>query len=182
MVRTIIFKSTVQGKRPMASSISSMVEAVTCPHEFEYSACPASAAQKTKTLALIAAPEETVRIKSEFRRRLASSGGANRPPSPFGHTPLRLPGIGRVMLRRTVRRPRLFGRPSPCRPPGKQTGNGLRPISAITKIFDFRGFDCSIILILWGGIHMPTGNFLEMLSQQILAEIINLREIGRTVQ
>ena len=38
-----------------------------------------------------------------------------------------------------------------------------------TKILDFRGFDSSRILILRGGIPMSIGNFLESLSQAILA-------------
>ena len=38
------------------------------------------------------------------------------------------------------------------------------------KILDIRGFDSSIILTLQAGILMSTGNFPEMLSQQILVE------------
>ena len=50
-----------------------------------------------------------------------------------------------------------------------------------TKILDSRGFDSSIILILRGGILMPIGNLLEMLSQGILVGIILvIREIGRS--
>ena len=33
----------------------------------------------------------------------------------------------------------------------------VRPISVRTKIVDFRGFDSSIILLLWGGILMSIG-------------------------
>ena len=39
----------------------------------------------------------------------------------------------------------------------------------LTKILDLRGFDSSIILILRGEILRPIGNFLEILSRQILA-------------
>ena len=41
-----------------------------------------------------------------------------------------------------------------------------------TEIMDFRGFDSKVILIVRGGILMSIGNFPEMLSQQILAEVI----------
>ena len=52
-----------------------------------------------------------------------------------------------------------------------------------TKILDLRGFDSSIIVSLRGGILMPIGDFLEILSQGILVGIIHLsREIGRARQ
>ena len=41
-----------------------------------------------------------------------------------------------------------------------------------TKILDSRGFDSSIILFSRGGMFMPIGDFLEMLSQAILVGII----------
>ena len=41
-----------------------------------------------------------------------------------------------------------------------------------TKIMDFIGFDSSIMLIVRGGVLMPTENFTEVLSQGILAGII----------
>ena len=47
-----------------------------------------------------------------------------------------------------------------------------------TKILDFRGFDSSIILSLRGGILRSTGNFPEMLSQQILSGIILVGRSG----
>ena len=42
----------------------------------------------------------------------------------------------------------------------------------LTKIWDFRGFDSSILLISRGGILMSIGNFPKSLGQAILARII----------
>ena len=39
-------------------------------------------------------------------------------------------------------------------------------------MFDFRGFDSSIILMLRGGILRPMGDFPEMLSGEILVGIL----------
>ena len=47
-----------------------------------------------------------------------------------------------------------------------------------TTIVDYRGFESSIISCLRGGILMPIGNFLEILSQQILVGIILVRTLG----
>ena len=47
-----------------------------------------------------------------------------------------------------------------------------------TKILDLRGFDSSIILILRCGILMSIGNFLEVLSQEILVGIILVGRLG----
>ena len=44
----------------------------------------------------------------------------------------------------------------------------VRPISVITRILDFRGFDSSIILVLRVGLLMSTGNFPEVSGQGIL--------------
>ena len=46
------------------------------------------------------------------------------------------------------------------------------------KILDFRGFDSSRILILWGGILMLIGNFPERLSQAISVGIILVGRLG----
>ena len=45
-------------------------------------------------------------------------------------------------------------------------------------VLDFRGFDSSRILISSEGILMSIGNFLEMLSQRILAGIISVGRLG----
>ena len=47
-----------------------------------------------------------------------------------------------------------------------------------TKILDFGGFDSSRILVLRGGTLMSTGNFLEGLSQGVLAGIILVGRLG----
>ena len=47
-----------------------------------------------------------------------------------------------------------------------------------TKILDFRGFDLSRVLILWGGILMYVANFSWFLSQQTLAGIISVGRLG----
>ena len=47
-----------------------------------------------------------------------------------------------------------------------------------TKILDFRGFDSSIISSLRGGILMSVGDFLEVLSQGILAGVILVGRLG----
>ena len=47
-----------------------------------------------------------------------------------------------------------------------------------TNIVDLRGFDSSIILILWAGILMSTGNFLESLSQAILVVAMLVGRLG----
>ena len=47
-----------------------------------------------------------------------------------------------------------------------------------TKILDFRGFDSTRIWILRGGLPRPTGNFLETLSQVILAGRILVGRLG----
>ena len=54
---------------------------------------------------------------------------------------------------------------------GRRTSLQTRTLTAHlrTKILDFRGFDSSRILILWGGILRSIGNFPESLSQRILA-------------
>ena len=49
---------------------------------------------------------------------------------------------------------------------------------AAMKILGFRGFDSSIILILRGGIPRPEGNFLEILSQQVLVWTILAGRLG----
>ena len=54
----------------------------------------------------------------------------------------------------------------------------VRTANLCTKILDFRWFDSSISLNLWGGILMSIGDFLEILSQAILAGINLCREIG----
>ena len=62
--------------------------------------------------------------------------------------------------------------------PGEVYGHGQSSHSA--KILDFRGFDSSRILTLWGGILMSIGDFPESLSQAILAGVILVgRSIGR---
>ena len=38
----------------------------------------------------------------------------------------------------------------------------------LTKIMDFRGFDSSRVLVLWGGVLMSMGNSPEMLSRRLL--------------
>ena len=45
-------------------------------------------------------------------------------------------------------------------------------------IMDFRGFDSNIILVLRGGFSISIGDFLESLSQQILARIILVGRLG----
>ena len=47
-----------------------------------------------------------------------------------------------------------------------------------TNIMDFKGFDSSIILILWSGIPRPIGNFPESLSQAILVGVILVGRLG----
>ena len=47
-----------------------------------------------------------------------------------------------------------------------------------TQIVEFRGFDSSIILFLRGGIPRRIGNFLEVLSQEILVGIILVGRLG----
>ena len=54
----------------------------------------------------------------------------------------------------------------------------VRPISACTKILDFRGFDSSRILNLMGGIRMSIKNSPEIQSQQILPGIILAGRLG----
>ena len=70
-------------------------------------------------------------------------------------------------LEHEVRAPAFYGNPS--------AAANLR-----TKILDFRGFDSSIILILRGDILMSMGNFLDMLSQGILAGITLVGRLGIT--
>ena len=64
--------------------------------------------------------------------------------------------------------------PAPIAPPGtnRDTAN-LR-----TKILDVRGFDSNIILNSRGGILMSMGNFMEILSQQILVGVILVGRLG----
>ena len=47
-----------------------------------------------------------------------------------------------------------------------------------TKIIDFRGFDSSIIIISRAGFLMSIVNFLEVLSQRILAGVILVGRLG----
>ena len=47
-----------------------------------------------------------------------------------------------------------------------------------TNILDFRGFDSSIILILWGAILMSIGDFPESLSRAILVGIMFVGRLG----
>ena len=61
-------------------------------------------------------------------------------------------------------------------------GSDLRELPRMTnlctEILDFRGFDPSRILLLRGGIPMPTGNLPESLSQRLLAGIILVERLG----
>ena len=56
--------------------------------------------------------------------------------------------------------------------------NPTRPISVLRFWTDFRGFDSSRILSARGGILVSMGNFLEILSQQILVGIILVWRLG----
>ena len=56
--------------------------------------------------------------------------------------------------------------------------HGIRPISVITEILDFRGFYSSRISILRGRIPRPIGNVLELLNQTILIGIILVGRLG----
>ena len=59
-----------------------------------------------------------------------------------------------------------------------QCRNGCRQANLGTKILDLRGFDSNIFLILRVGTFMPTGNFLDLLSQTILVGIILVGRLG----
>ena len=61
---------------------------------------------------------------------------------------------------------------------GRPGGRDLYTASLRTKILDFGGFDAGRILILRGGIPRPIGNFLESLSQAILAGILLVGRLG----
>ena len=50
-----------------------------------------------------------------------------------------------------------------------------------TKIVDFKGFDSNIILMLRGGILKSIENFLEFVSQAILAGIILVGRLGAAI-
>ena len=64
--------------------------------------------------------------------------------------------------------------------PGHFQAERLPTANLRTKILDFGGFYASRIFILRGGILMSKGNTPDVLSQRILAGIINIsRETGR---
>ena len=56
-------------------------------------------------------------------------------------------------------------------------GSAFSTANLRTTILDFRGFDSSRILILRGGIPMPTGIFLDISSQLNLVEVIMVRRL-----
>ena len=47
---------------------------------------------------------------------------------------------------------------------------------------EFRGFDSSVMLFVTGGIPRPIGDFLEVLSQAMLAEIMLVGRLGVAAQ
>ena len=59
------------------------------------------------------------------------------------------------------------------------TTNVRQTANLPTNIVDFGGFDSSIILVLRGGILVPTGDFPENMSQAMLVGCNFSRRIGR---